>query len=276
MRLTVELIQNSLSYLNPLKERELDLRGHKIPTIENLGVARDQDAIDLTDNDITSLSNFPYSPRLRTLLLARNRITQIQPSLHKSLPNLTTLVLTANNMAELADLDPLGGFGKLVSFVGLENPVGRKEHYRSYLIWRVPSIRFLDYQRVKDAERTRATELFGTHDAPSALASKIMGIKSRTFDVPSAGGTTSTTTTAGGAGGAGAGEKAIRVKLTDKERKRVEKLIREAKSLAEITRLERELNEGKVPGGGVGGVEEEESESESEDGDGGRGEKMQM
>lgn len=27
MRLTVELIHNSLSYLNPLKERELDLRG---------------------------------------------------------------------------------------------------------------------------------------------------------------------------------------------------------------------------------------------------------
>jgi U2 small nuclear ribonucleoprotein A' len=27
MRLTAELIQSSLSYLNPLKERELDLRG---------------------------------------------------------------------------------------------------------------------------------------------------------------------------------------------------------------------------------------------------------
>jgi len=27
MRLTADLINNSLSYLNPLKERELDLRG---------------------------------------------------------------------------------------------------------------------------------------------------------------------------------------------------------------------------------------------------------
>jgi hypothetical protein len=27
MRLTADLIHNSLSYLNPLKERELDLRG---------------------------------------------------------------------------------------------------------------------------------------------------------------------------------------------------------------------------------------------------------
>jgi U2 small nuclear ribonucleoprotein A' len=73
MRLTVELIQNSLSYINPLTDRELDLRGafqyhpstwkgqilhpwkkelhshrlyalsrigHKIPAIENLGIAK--------------------------------------------------------------------------------------------------------------------------------------------------------------------------------------------------------------------------------------------
>jgi U2 small nuclear ribonucleoprotein A' len=40
MRLTTDLIHSSLSYLNPLKERELDLRGHKIPAIENLGVAK--------------------------------------------------------------------------------------------------------------------------------------------------------------------------------------------------------------------------------------------
>ena len=31
MRLTPELIQNALSYLNPLKERELDLRGAEPP-----------------------------------------------------------------------------------------------------------------------------------------------------------------------------------------------------------------------------------------------------
>ena len=49
---------------------------------------------------------------------------------------------------------------------------------------------------MRDAERARATELFGTFDEPSALASKIMGIKSRTFDVAS------TATGAGtGAGG---------------------------------------------------------------------------
>ncbi|KAF4632147.1 hypothetical protein G7Y89_g5975 [Cudoniella acicularis] len=236
MRLTTELIQNSLSYLNPLKERELDLRGHKIPAIENLGVAGPTDAIDFTDNDIQMLGNFPLSPRLRTLLLARNRVSSIQPSLANSIPNLTTLVLTSNNFAELADLDVLSTFPVLTHLVLMENPVTRKEHYRYWVVWRCPTVRFLDYKKVKDVERNKAKELFGTHKEPSALASKIMGVKSRTFDVPSANGISSTSTS-----------KNYRVKLTDKERKKVEELIRNAKSLQDIQRLERELNEGRVP-----------------------------
>lgn len=256
MRLTVELIHNSLSYINPLKERELDLRGHKIPAIENLGLAKDQDAIDFTDNDISSLSNFPLFPRLRTLLLARNRVNHIHPALASSIPNLENLVLTANNMAELADLDPLRNFARLTHVVLLENPVTRKEHYRYWVIWRNPHIRFLDYQKVKDAERAKAAELFGTFEQPSALASKITGIKSRTFDVPS--------TAAAGGRAAGGGDRAVRVKLTDKERKRVEKMIREAKSLQEIARLEKELNEGRIPAGVLDGLDDGD---EVEDGD---------
>lgn len=91
-----------------------------------------QDAIDFTDNDIQTLANFPLSPRLQTLLCARNRVAHIQPNLVQSLPNLTALVLTANNVAELADLDPLGAFPRLTHLVLLENPVTRKEVERSY------------------------------------------------------------------------------------------------------------------------------------------------
>lgn len=241
MRLTADLIQSSLSYLNPLKERELDLRGHKIPAIENLGVAGPHDAIDFTDNDIQMLGNFPLSPRLRTLLLARNRISSIQPSLANSIPNLTTLVLASNNFAELADLDVLSTFHQLTFLVLLENPVTRKENYRYWVLFRCPAVRFLDYKKVKDAEREKAKELFGTASTPSALASKIMGVKSKVFDVPSANGTSSSS-----------GSKNYRVKLTDKERKKVEEMIRNAKSLQEIIRLEKELNEGRVPTGAQG------------------------
>ncbi|CZR63336.1 related to U2 snRNP protein A` [Phialocephala subalpina] len=247
MRLTAELIQSSLSYLNPLKERELDLRGHKIPAIENLGVAGPHDAIDFTDNDIQLLGNFPLSPRLHTLLLARNRISSIQPSLANSIPNLTTLVLTANNFAELADLDVLGSFPILTHLVLIENPVTRKENYRYWVLWRCPTVRFLDYRKVKDVEREKATELFGTAAEPSALASKVMGVKSKTFDIPTANGTS-----------AASSSKNYRVKLTDKERKKVEELIRNAKSLQDIIRLEKELNEGRVPAAAQGADDEME------------------
>ncbi len=69
-----------------------------------------------------------------------------------------------------------------------------------------------------------------------------MGVKSRTFDVPSGGATSL-------ANGLGSDQKVNRVKLTDKEKKRVEQLIKNAKSLQEITRLEKELNDGRIPGG---------------------------
>jgi U2 small nuclear ribonucleoprotein A' len=64
-----------------------------------------------------------------------------------------------------------------------------------------------------------------------------MGIKSKTFDVPAANGTSSSSS------------KSYRVKLTEKERKKVEEMIKNAKSLQEIIRLEKELNEGRIPTG---------------------------
>lgn len=93
-----------------------------------------------------------------------------------------------------------------------------------------------------------------------------MNRKSRTFDVPS-----STDPKAiSSLGQDGARSQGLRVKLTAKERKRVEVMIRNAKSLQEIARLERELSEGRVPGGVRGGKggkvnEEDEDDDEKED-----------
>lgn len=101
--------------------------GHKIPAIENLGAAGPQDAIDFTDNDIAILTNFPLSPRLNTLLCARNRIGGVDKKIAEQMPNLTTLVLTANHVKELADLEGLSGCARLTHLSLLENPVTRKE-----------------------------------------------------------------------------------------------------------------------------------------------------
>ncbi|KAI8960825.1 L domain-like protein [Daldinia sp. FL1419] len=240
MRLTVELLQNSPSWLNALKERELGLRGHRIPTIENLGVAGPQDAIDLVDNDIQVLGNFPLSPRIRSLLLQRNRISSIQPTLVNSIPNLTTLQLESNSLSELADIDPLGSFPRLTHLVLRDNPITKKEHYRYWVLWRCPTVRFLDFEKVKDAERKQAATLFGTAEEPTDLASKIMGTKPKAFDsaLPANGATSGSLPT-----------RMSRIKLTEKEKKRLQDMIKKATSLDEITRLEAMLREGRIPAG---------------------------
>lgn len=119
-------------------------------------------------------------------------------------------------------------------------------------------MRFLDYQKVKQAEREKAKELFGTAEDPTELASKvgtpsagsllisnvlsgdgrqIKGIKSQTFNVSTSNGE------------ATSGSKMKRLKLTDKEKQRLQERIKKASSLEEIIRLEKELEEGRLPAG---------------------------
>ncbi|KAL4626327.1 hypothetical protein ACB092_05G088200 [Castanea dentata] len=96
VRLTADLIWKSPHFFNAIKERELDLRGNKIPVIENLGATEDQfDTIDLSDNEIVKLENFPLLNRLGTLIINNNRITRINPNIGEFLPKLHTLVLVS-------------------------------------------------------------------------------------------------------------------------------------------------------------------------------------
>lgn len=105
------------------------------------------------------------------------------------------------------------------------------------MIWSFSNLRFLDYQKVREVERTQANELFGTAEEPTELAAKIRGVKSRTFDAGKVNGQS------------GAGGKTFRAVLSDTERKRVQELLQNAKSMAEIDRIEKDLSEGRVPPG---------------------------
>ena len=126
------------------------------------------------------LGNIPLLRRLRTLLLANNRISSISTSLHLSVPNLTTLVLTNNNIAELGDLEPLKDVKSLQYLSLLGNPVQEKKWYREWLAWRIPSLRVLDFQRIRDKVRPTGypcpfTAIHATHpcrrDKQRALSS---------------------------------------------------------------------------------------------------------
>lgn len=100
VKLSPELINSCMQFINPCRDRELDLRGelvavileilsfwhkfcfliefkgYKIPEIQNLGATLDQfDTLDFSDNDLRKLGGFPYLARIKQLLLNNNRIT---------------------------------------------------------------------------------------------------------------------------------------------------------------------------------------------------------
>ncbi|XP_004297006.1 PREDICTED: U2 small nuclear ribonucleoprotein A'-like [Fragaria vesca subsp. vesca] len=165
VRLTADLIWKSPHFFNALKERELDLRGNKIPVIENLGATEDQfDTIDLSDNEIVKLENLPYLNRLGTLIINNNRITRINPNIGEFLPKLHTLVLTNNRLVNLVEIDPLASLSKLQYLSLLDNNITKKPNYRLYVIHKLKSLRVLDFKKVKDKERLEAKTLFSSKE----------------------------------------------------------------------------------------------------------------
>lgn len=74
---------------------------------------------------------------------------RIADGLGEVIPNLETLILTNNHLQELGDLDPLAEFPKLTYLSLISNPVANKQHYRSYVIQKLPNLRVLDFRKVK-------------------------------------------------------------------------------------------------------------------------------
>ncbi|XP_059448149.1 U2 small nuclear ribonucleoprotein A' [Corylus avellana] len=165
VRLTAELIWKSPHFFNAVRERELDLRGNKISVIENLGATEDQfDTIDLSENDIVRLENFPHLNRLGTLLINKNRITRINPNIGEFLPKLHTLVLTNNKLVNLVEIDPLASLPKLQFLSLLDNNITKKPNYRLYVINKLKLLRVLDFKKVKNKERMEASNLFASKE----------------------------------------------------------------------------------------------------------------
>ncbi|CAH1112770.1 unnamed protein product [Psylliodes chrysocephalus] len=230
VKLTAEIIQNSMQFINPVKDRELDLRGYRIPEIENLGATGDQfDTLDFSDNDIRKLDGFPYLTRLKCLLMNNNRIVRIGEHLEEYIPNLETLVLTGNQMEELGDIEPLSTLEKLTSLSLMFNPITAKQHYRLYIIFKIPQLKLLDFRKIKLKERDEAKMLFKSKKGKEIQKEIIK--KAKTF-VP--GGNVNSVAKSRG--------------LTDDEIKKIREAIKKANSLVEVERLQKILQSGQIPG----------------------------
>lgn len=132
MRLTADLLHRAEQRTNCLGERELVLAGLGIPAIENLGAAGgdDYDSLDVSNNLLTRLENFPRWPRLARLMAAGNRIDGIGGgggggrNLATHVPNVRYAALAHNSLASLADVRALGAAWPQLEFLDLTgNPV---------------------------------------------------------------------------------------------------------------------------------------------------------
>ncbi|KAM3925712.1 U2 small nuclear ribonucleoprotein A' [Leptodactylus fuscus] len=229
VKLTADVIEQAAQYTNAVRDRELDLRGYKIPVIENLGATLDQfDTIDFSDNEIRKLDGFPLLRRLKSLLLNNNRICRIGEGLEQVLPNLTELILTNNNILELGDLDNLSTLKNLTYLCLLRNPVINKRHYRLYVIYKVPQVRVLDFQKVRLAERQEAASMF--KGKRGAQLAKDIAKRSKTFTP-----------------GAGLQEKK-KSGPSPSDVEAIKNAIANATTLAEVERLKGLLQSGQIPG----------------------------
>lgn len=147
--------------MNPVREYELGLRGYKIGLIENMGATLNQfDTIDFTDNEIRRLDGFPLLPKIKTLLFNNNKIQNVGANLEHYLPHLENLILTNNCIEDLYEIDQVSSIKTLISLSLMRNSVASLKHYRLYTIYKIPSLRILDFKKVKEKERQEALALF--------------------------------------------------------------------------------------------------------------------
>ncbi|XP_053573565.1 U2 small nuclear ribonucleoprotein A' [Bombina bombina] len=247
VKLTADLIEQAAQYTNAVRDRELDLRGYKIPVIENLGATLDQfDTIDFSDNEIRKLDGFPLLKRLKTLLLNNNRICRIAEGLEHVLPNLTELILTNNSIMELGDLDNLAPVKHLAYLSLLKNPVINKRHYRLYVVYKLPQVRILDFQKIKLAEREEAANLF--KGKRGAQLAKDIAKRSKTFTP-----------------GAGLPVEKKKLGPSPGDVEAIKNAIANATTLAEVERLKGLLQSGQIPGADVVTGTSEDVEEEMEE-----------
>lgn len=240
MRLSADIISQSEQRSNALGEREIILRGLAIPAIEHLGATRDLfDAIDFADNRITRIENFPRLLRLSSLFLSGNSIESIDAkNLKTNVPNIKNLVLTNNRISGLHEIGNIADACTKLEFLTLTgNPVTRKQHYRLYTLNKIPTLKVLDFIKVKQTERDKAARL-----AMSAAGAALEGdVQIEARDAKSKAKTFNP-------GEGKSAKESFVVNFTPEQKAQIKDMIANASSPAEIERIEDCVKRGEFPG----------------------------
>ncbi len=176
VKITLDLINNSHKFLNCIKEYQLSIRNKKILEIENFSATKDQfGCIDLSDNFIIKIPGLPKLQRLRTLILINNKITFIELGFADDCPFLENLILSNNQISTRKEIDNLASCKSLIRLSLIDNLITLLSNYRAYVIFKIPSLRILDFQKITKEERDQALLLFkdkSENEIDSILAEK--------------------------------------------------------------------------------------------------------
>lgn len=111
----------------------------------------------------------------------------------------------------------------------MQNPITAKQHYRLYIIFKLPQIRLLDFRKVKLKEREEAKTLFKSKKGKEIQ--KEISKRAKTF-VP----------------GANLDNAKQKNGPSEQELRKIRDAIAKASSLEEVERLQMQLQAGLIPG----------------------------
>ena len=150
------------------------------------------------------------------------------------MPNLKMMILTNNNIQELADIEQMSSIQTLEFISMLHNPVVAKPNYRLFVVHKFPNLKVLDFKKIKQKERDEAQKLFKSKKGKDQL--KEIEKKAKTF-IP--GGNMENNRKSNAAG------------LTPEQVRNIKSAIAKATTLDEIERLNMMLRTGNIPGGNL-------------------------
>ena len=162
----LDCIPSSVSNKKSIQTRKLILNHNKIQSLVGLEWFAKLEELDLDNNIIDDRTEFPFIESLKTLSLNNNKVTKLQDFLEKifkSFPSLIYLSLLGNKACPAEFSDP-------------SNTPQSYQRYRFQVACFLPSLRFLEWKPVTDAERLKGREIF-VKLSPSALANANMSSK---------------------------------------------------------------------------------------------------
>ena len=108
--------------------------------------------------------------RLTTIIINNNYVAKIG-NVGENVPNMKCLVLTNNRIIHLSEIDNISSFKKLEHLSLLENPVTIKQNYRDYIIYKIPSLKSLDFKKISMKEREQSKKFMKSNLGVLLLAS---------------------------------------------------------------------------------------------------------